>query len=412
MMRTCCLKIKLNQEKEKIKLEFQKLFNSIKATQAQNKKDVDEYAYAEVRAQNQDLLMTISKLKNKLSTIEKGKHVNTNFDKSKTLGNSLCVTLFNKNLANKAKNVSNTKVPSNRSKPVTSYSTPKGVESSKSVRRPKLLIIMLIKISTPDSKRASNDEKEVQAIKEIERRLQEKEMQQQESLVLEGTTMETNFSSDITIWEAITKNAAIEACLVTEGAALESCLVNEGITINDITGVTESSEKVSENSSSETLDRNKEGHDDVDYEQQCKFLATLINNLKCDVEKCNEANHEAQQANALLSNELEKYKEKEKHFANDKTIESEYCKKIKLLNDEISNLKAQACEKDKTFAMENENYDEFVKPLLNSKNELEKKNQEFLKQINDLDNRLQKVGQTDQTLRMLLPKDGNVNTGK
>ncbi|GJW33868.1 hypothetical protein Tco_0053900, partial [Tanacetum coccineum] len=144
-----------------------------------------------------------------------------------------------------------------------------------------------------------------------------------------------------------------------------------------------------------------------DYEQQCKFLATLINNLKCDVEKSNEANHEAQQANALLSNELEKYKEKEKHFANDKTIESEYCKKIKLLNDEISNLKAQACEKDKTFAMENENYDEFVKPLLNNKNELEKKNQGFLKQINDLDNRLQKVGQTDQTLRMLLPKDGN-----
>ncbi|GKC06548.1 hypothetical protein Tco_0998158 [Tanacetum coccineum] len=97
------------------------------------------------------------------------------------------------------------------------------------------------------------EEKEVQAIKEIERRLQEKEMQQQESLVLEGTTMETNFSSDITIWEAITKNAAIEACLVTEGAALESCLVNEGKTINDITGVTKSSEKVSKNSSSETL---------------------------------------------------------------------------------------------------------------------------------------------------------------
>ncbi|GKC36007.1 hypothetical protein Tco_1048391 [Tanacetum coccineum] len=108
------------QEREKIKLEFRKLFNSIKATRAQNKKDVDEYAYAEVRAQNQDLLIKISKLKNKLSTIEKGKNVNTNFDKSKTLGNSLCVTSFDKNLANKAKNVSNTKVPSNRSKPVTS----------------------------------------------------------------------------------------------------------------------------------------------------------------------------------------------------------------------------------------------------------------------------------------------------
>ncbi|GJR76657.1 retrovirus-related pol polyprotein from transposon TNT 1-94 [Tanacetum coccineum] len=35
------------------------------------------YAYADVRAQNQDLLMTISELKSKLKTIDKGKHVNT-----------------------------------------------------------------------------------------------------------------------------------------------------------------------------------------------------------------------------------------------------------------------------------------------------------------------------------------------
>ncbi|GKB88701.1 hypothetical protein Tco_0960973, partial [Tanacetum coccineum] len=97
-------------------------------------------------------------------------------------------------------------------------------------------------------------------------------------------------------------------------------------------------------------DRDKEEHDDVNYEQQRAFFASLINNLKCDVNKCNEVNREAQQVNALLTNELERYKEKEKHFAKDKTIESEYCKKIKLLNDKISNLKSQACEKDKTFA--------------------------------------------------------------
>ncbi|GKE31314.1 hypothetical protein Tco_1450636 [Tanacetum coccineum] len=131
------------------------------------------------------------------------------------------------------------------------------------------------------------------------------------------------------------------------------------------------------------LDRNKEEHDYVDYEQQRAFFASLISNLKCDVEKCNEVNREAQKANALLTNELERYKEKEKHSLKDKTIESEYYKKIKLLNDEISNLKSQACEKDKTFAKENE---------------LEKKNQEFLKQIKDLDNRLRKARQTDQTL--------------
>ncbi|GJU15975.1 hypothetical protein Tco_1143941 [Tanacetum coccineum] len=104
----------------------------------------------------------------------------------------------------------------------------------------------------------------------------------------------------------------------------------------------------------------------------------VINNLKCDVEKCNKVNSEAQQANALLTNELERYKEKEKHFAKDKTIESEYCKKIKLLNDEILNLKSQACQKDKTFASENGKFDE----------------------------------QTDHTLRMLLSKEDNVQTGK
>ncbi|GKF18653.1 hypothetical protein Tco_0063571, partial [Tanacetum coccineum] len=132
-------------------------------------------------------------------------------------------------------------------------------------------------------------------------------------------------------------------------------------------------------------DRDKEEHYDVDYEQQRAFFASLINNLKCDVEKYNEVNREAQQVNVLLRNELERYKEKEKHFAKDKIIESEYCKKINLLNDEISNLKSQACEKDKTFAKENEKYDEYVQPLLKRKNELEKKSQEFLKQINDLE---------------------------
>ncbi|GKA09567.1 hypothetical protein Tco_0688898 [Tanacetum coccineum] len=44
-------------------------------------------------------------------------------------------------------------------------------------------------------------EKEVQAIKEIERWLQESEMQKQESLVTDGT--------------------ALEACLITEGAVME-----------------------------------------------------------------------------------------------------------------------------------------------------------------------------------------------
>ncbi|GKB74280.1 hypothetical protein Tco_0935692 [Tanacetum coccineum] len=273
-----------------------------------------------------------------------------------------------------------------------------------------------------------NDESEVQAIKEIEKWLKESELQQQESLVTEGTTLEANLSTDGTALDA----------------SASFCLVNEGMALNDNTGVIESSGTESENSTSENADigpsydsdtvtevphsnndtfenvfahgiqnheqlesipdtyvvnennsniifdipnmdpdRDKEEHDYVAYEQQRAFFASLINNLKCDVEKYNEVNREAHQANALLTNELERYKGKEFFFVKDMTNESEYCKNIKLLNDKISNLKSQACEKDKTFAKENEKYDE-----------------------------LRKAGQIDQTLRILLPKEDNVNTGK
>ncbi|GKA32461.1 retrovirus-related pol polyprotein from transposon TNT 1-94 [Tanacetum coccineum] len=103
-------------------------------TRAQHQKEVDEliqcvtqktYAYGDVRAKNQNLLMTISELKSKLSTIKKGKNVNTKFDSFETLGNRVCVTPFNKQIAHKAMNASNTKVNSDRSKPFTSQSTPK-----------------------------------------------------------------------------------------------------------------------------------------------------------------------------------------------------------------------------------------------------------------------------------------------
>ncbi|GKA83362.1 hypothetical protein Tco_0804957 [Tanacetum coccineum] len=67
------------KERENIKLEYQKLFNSIKATRTQHQKELDELiehvnqktcAYADVWAQNQDLLMTISELKNNLKTVD------------------------------------------------------------------------------------------------------------------------------------------------------------------------------------------------------------------------------------------------------------------------------------------------------------------------------------------------------
>ncbi|GJW36438.1 retrovirus-related pol polyprotein from transposon TNT 1-94 [Tanacetum coccineum] len=69
--------------------------------------------------------------KNKLKTVEKGKNVNTEFEKFATLGKLLCVTpLKNKDL--KAKMVSKVEVKMDKSKPLTSC-----VESSNSVRRPK-----------------------------------------------------------------------------------------------------------------------------------------------------------------------------------------------------------------------------------------------------------------------------------
>ncbi|GJW69887.1 retrovirus-related pol polyprotein from transposon TNT 1-94 [Tanacetum coccineum] len=120
-------------ERENIKLEYQTLFNSIKETQSQHQKEINElienvnqktYAYADVRAQNQDLLMTISELKNKFKTIDKGKNVYTKFDKFETLGTLLCVTSLPKNIAVKAKKVSTSKVNADRSKPVTSHSIP------------------------------------------------------------------------------------------------------------------------------------------------------------------------------------------------------------------------------------------------------------------------------------------------
>ncbi|GJU61649.1 hypothetical protein Tco_1243484 [Tanacetum coccineum] len=128
------------KERENIKLEYQKLFNSIKATRTKHQKELDElieyvnqktYAYADVRAQNQDLLITISELKNKLQTVDKGNNVNTKFEKSETSKTLICVTPLPKNIAAKVKKVSNNRVNIDKSKPVTSHLTPKNEQSQK-----------------------------------------------------------------------------------------------------------------------------------------------------------------------------------------------------------------------------------------------------------------------------------------
>ncbi|GJV94370.1 retrovirus-related pol polyprotein from transposon TNT 1-94 [Tanacetum coccineum] len=101
----------LVQEHEKIKIEYQNHFNSIKTTRVQHQQEVNElikninqktYAYGDVRAKNQDLLMTIFELKAKIKNAENRKNMNTKVN-----------------------------VTSDKSKPVTSCSIPKNEQGQK-----------------------------------------------------------------------------------------------------------------------------------------------------------------------------------------------------------------------------------------------------------------------------------------
>ncbi|GJU32443.1 hypothetical protein Tco_1176032 [Tanacetum coccineum] len=71
----------LIKERDNVKLEYQKLFDSIKKTRSQSQKEMDEliehvfektYAYGVIRAENQNLLSTIFELKTRLKTVKKG----------------------------------------------------------------------------------------------------------------------------------------------------------------------------------------------------------------------------------------------------------------------------------------------------------------------------------------------------
>ncbi|GKD78575.1 hypothetical protein Tco_1341196 [Tanacetum coccineum] len=96
-------------------------------------------------------------------------------------------------------------------------------------------------------------ESEVQAIKEIEKRLKESELKQKESLVTEGTTLKPNLSTDGTTLDAslVTKGTTLEACLVIEGVALEASLVNKDESSSSETTFTRSRNEDKESSSLE-----------------------------------------------------------------------------------------------------------------------------------------------------------------
>ncbi|GKC47839.1 hypothetical protein Tco_1065561 [Tanacetum coccineum] len=121
------------KERENIKLEYQKLFNSIQATRAQHKKQLDEL----------------------IEHVNQKTYIYADFDKSETSRIFLCVTQLPKNIAVKAKKVSNSMVNADRSKPVTSHPTPKneqGLNQNENVLARGMYRITKTETQTPDSK--------------------------------------------------------------------------------------------------------------------------------------------------------------------------------------------------------------------------------------------------------------------
>ncbi|GJZ51322.1 integrase, catalytic region, zinc finger, CCHC-type containing protein [Tanacetum coccineum] len=123
----------LIKERDNVKLEYQKLFNSIKKTRSQTQTEMDEliahvsektYAYGAIRAENQNLLFTISELKTRLANVEKGKSVNTKFDKTNGSQPLLCVTPLHKHVIQKKMDVQKSEENHVVSKPVTLQTSP------------------------------------------------------------------------------------------------------------------------------------------------------------------------------------------------------------------------------------------------------------------------------------------------
>ncbi|GJR18086.1 retrovirus-related pol polyprotein from transposon TNT 1-94 [Tanacetum coccineum] len=123
----------LIKERDNAKMEYKKLFDSIKKTRSQTQKEMDElnvhvsektYAYGVIRAENQNLLTTISELKKRLEKAEKGKSVNTKFDQTNGFQYLLCVTPLNKQAFKKKLDVPKTEETNVVLKPVTLQTSP------------------------------------------------------------------------------------------------------------------------------------------------------------------------------------------------------------------------------------------------------------------------------------------------
>ncbi|GJS79562.1 retrovirus-related pol polyprotein from transposon TNT 1-94 [Tanacetum coccineum] len=97
------------------------------------------YAYGAIRAENQNLLITIFELKTRLENVEKGKFVNIKFDKTNGSQPLLCVTPLHKHVIQKKTDVQKSKENHVMSKPVTLQTSPtkqRGVNSNKNIIAP------------------------------------------------------------------------------------------------------------------------------------------------------------------------------------------------------------------------------------------------------------------------------------
>ncbi|GJT96846.1 integrase, catalytic region, zinc finger, CCHC-type containing protein [Tanacetum coccineum] len=141
------------------KQNYQKLFNSTKKTRSQTQTEIDElidhvskktYAYGAIRAENPNLLFTISELKTRLANVEKGKSVNTKFDKINGSQPLLCVTPLHKYVIQKKTDVQKSEENHVVSKPITLHTSPtkqRGVNLNKNFIAPGMYKVITTHVS-------------------------------------------------------------------------------------------------------------------------------------------------------------------------------------------------------------------------------------------------------------------------
>ncbi|GJT14719.1 hypothetical protein Tco_0873425 [Tanacetum coccineum] len=216
--------------------------------------------------------------------------------------------------------------------------------------------------------------------------------------------------------DVVTEGVTLEVCLVTEGATLEACLVTKDITMDDYLVAKQST--VDSSTSSEQQNkcnslRNECSRSRKENKSSDNQSSSLGNDAYADIGPLYDSDTVYEVYHDMFEN---MFVYGIQNLEQPESIPDTYMVNENNSNiiSNIPNIDADKNKEEHDYVDDEEKgkYDQYVQPLLKRKNELEKKNQEFLKQINDLDNKLRKAGQTDQTLRMLLPKEDNVQTEK